>query len=272
MNTKIFIVFAAVTMLLAACVPIPGASPTSTSTETPAPQPASVASVESVEIQILESMPVQVHAVVRGQLPDAGCTTIGSVEQTREGNTFHVTLVTTTDPLKLCDQALTPFEQVIPLDVSGLEPGQYIVDVHGVQASFELPGNDLPTFQSQLVDALNARDYDRLRSMMGDSLMIAYWLSEGTTNTPDQAIEQLQMNLLNSSSPIVPDESKDLTALLGMDPVSIVGPGVNEVSPLLVSGFGPEGNDEAILFVARNPDGGWYWYGLLFARNGFENQ
>ena len=107
---------------------------------------------------------------------------------------------------------------------------------------------------------------------MGDSLMIAYWLSEGTINTPDQAIEQLQLNLLNSSTPIVADESKDLTALLGMDPVTIAGPDVTEVSPLFVSGFGPEGSDEAILFTARNPDGGWYWYGLLFARNGFENQ
>ncbi len=99
--------------------------------------------------------------------------------------------------------------------------------------------------------------------------MIGYWLSEGTSNLPDQAIEQFQLNLLNSSDPIVADESRDLTELLGMDPVTIAEPDVVEVRPLLTSGWGPEGKDEAILFIAKDGGGNWYWYGLLFARDGF---
>lgn len=275
MKTKIFIVIAAISMLIAACAPGAGASPASTDTPAPNPAPslpASVATVESVDVQILESMPVQVQIVVRGQLPDAGCTTIGSVEQAREGNVIRVTLVTTTDPLALCAQALTPFEHVVSLDVNDLPAGTYVVDVHGVEASFELPGGDLPSFQSQLVGALNARDYAQLRSLMGDPFMIAYWLSEGTSNLPDQAIEQFQLNLLNSSAPIVADESRDLTELLGMNPVTIAGPEVVEVSPLLTSGWGQEGKDEAILFIAKDAGGSWYWYGLLFARDGFAPQ
>ena len=272
MKTKIFIVIAAFAMLIAACAPGAGASPAST--ETPAPNPipslpASVATVESVDVHILESMPVQVQAVVRGQLPDAGCTTIGSVEQVREGSVIRVTLVTTTDPLALCAQALTPFEHVVSLDINELPAGSYVVDVHGVEDSFELPGRDLPSFQAQLVAALNARDYDQLRSLMGDPFMIAYWLSEGTSNSPDQAIEQLQLNLLSSSAPIVVDEGRDLTQLLGMDPVTIVGPEATEVTPLLTSGWGEDGKSEAILFAAENPDGSFYWYGLLYAMDGF---
>ena len=142
MKTRIFIVIAALSMLIAACAPGAGASPANTETPAPNPapsMPASVATVESVEVHILESMPVQVQIVVRGQLPDAGCTTIGSVEQAREGNVIRVTLVTTTDPLALCAQALTPFEHVISLDVSSLLPGKYIVNVNGVKKSFELP-------------------------------------------------------------------------------------------------------------------------------------
>lgn len=270
MNTKIFTVIAALTMLIAACAPSAGASPAST--ETPTPASTSAASVESVDVQILESMPIQVRVLVRGQLPDAGCTSIVSVNQVREGNTFFITLVTTADPLALCAQMLTPFEQQVPLDTSDLEPGQYTVDVHGTQSSFELPANDLAGFQARLVNALNARDFEQLRSVMSDSLMIAYWRSEGTSNTPDQAIEQLQLNLLNSSQPVVADESKDLSALLGMDPVTIAGPDVTEVSPLLVFGLGSEGKDEAILFSAKQADGSWYWHGLLFAKDGFENQ
>lgn len=269
MNTKLLSLIAAFAMLIAACAPGAGASPAST--ETPLPSaPASAATVESVEVQILESMPVQVNVIVRGYLPDAGCTSIRSVEQIREGNVFRLTLVTTTDPLALCAQALTPFEQVVSLDVSDLPAGAYTVDVQGVEASFELPGMDLPSFQAKLVDALTERDYNRLRSVMGEPFMIGYWLSEGTSNTREEAIEQLQLNLFNSSSPIVADESRDLAALLGMDPLTIVGPEVKEVSPLLVGGFGQEGRDEAILFIASNPDGSFYWYGLLFAMDGFE--
>lgn len=55
---------------------------------------------------------------MRVQLPDAGCTTIPAV-----------TLTTTTDPVTLCAQALTPFEQVISLDLSSLLSANYIAIV-----------------------------------------------------------------------------------------------------------------------------------------------
>ena len=124
--------------LLAACAP---AAPAVTETPSPIvteePTLGSVAVVESIDVLLLESFPLQVNVVIRGQLPDAGCTTIASVEQVREGNTFTLRLVTTTDPLALCAQALTPFEEVVSLDVVGLPAGVYTVDVHGVQQTFE---------------------------------------------------------------------------------------------------------------------------------------
>ncbi|MBE7553551.1 MAG: GerMN domain-containing protein [Anaerolineales bacterium] len=39
----------------------------------------------------------------------------------------------------MCAQAVVPFEEVIPLDVSGLPPGQYTVNVNGLVDSFTLP-------------------------------------------------------------------------------------------------------------------------------------
>lgn len=276
-RSPIFIVTLLITLLLAACAPaiatpVP-ATPSPVVTE--AIPVTSVAVVESVEIQVLESFPVQIHAVLRGQLPDAGCTTIASVDQAREGNTITLTLNTTTDPLALCEPALTPFEHVVSLDVRDLPAGDYMVRVDGIEESFNLPSQNIPTqdiaqFNQTLVDALNARDYEQLKTLMGDSFMIGYWLSEGTSNTPDQAIEQLQLNLLSSSSPITADPNKDLVALLGTDPVTIVGPDAVEVTPLWTSGWGAEGNDEAILFVAKRPSGEWHWYGLLFAKDGFQ--
>lgn len=56
-------------------------------TEEPSIPVTGVAVVQSVEIQILESDPTEVNAIVRGQLPDAGCTTISSVDKVRGGDT-----------------------------------------------------------------------------------------------------------------------------------------------------------------------------------------
>jgi hypothetical protein len=105
----------------------------------PPADPTGLADVQSIEIQILESFPVQVNVIARGQFPDSGCTAISNVSQTRTGNTFNVTLTTVTNRQVLCAQVITPFEYVIPLDVSSLLPAPYVVRVNGVEGSFQLP-------------------------------------------------------------------------------------------------------------------------------------
>ena len=265
-----FILLATILTLIAvACLPLATPAPPPIITEEPGIPVTGMALVQSVEVQLLESQPLQVNVIARGQLPDGGCTTISAVNQVRDGNTFHISLTTSTDPLAICTLAATPFEQVIPLDVSNLPPAAYSVDVNGVTASFELLTRDISKFKQVLVQALNARDYSLLKVMMDESFMIGYWESEGSSQTPDLAVEQLQRSLLNATSLITADESKNLVELLGTDPITIVDPEVQEVSPLFTSGWGPEGKDEAILFAARLPDGGLHWYGLLFAKDGF---
>lgn len=114
--------------------------PLDTQPPTPGPiQPAEEAIVESVQVQILESYPVQVQVIIRGRLPDA-CTYIASVTQQREGATFRVRMITARNPNQLCAQVLTPFEQVVRLDVAGLSPGAYNVRVNDTISSFQLPG------------------------------------------------------------------------------------------------------------------------------------
>ena len=263
-----FLSFVLLVILLASCAPI---------LATPSPAPASpdatpvvsMAVVQSVEVQIPEAAPLQANAIIRGQLPDGGCTTISSVDQVRDGNTFNIKLMTTTDPLPICTLAATPFEQVVPLEVSSLPPTTYTVNANGVVATFELLPRDTSAFQQALVDALNRRDYELQRVMMDDLFTIGYWLSEGTENTPEEAIAQLQNNLLNATSPITADYNKDLSDLLGTDPGTILGPEIGEASPVFVSGLGAEGKDEGVLFVAKQPDGELYWHGLLFAKDGF---
>jgi inhibitor of cysteine peptidase len=93
--------------------------------------------VESIEILVLESFPVQIHVVAKGYLPD-GCTEIDRVEEERDGNTFTVTITTKRPKDMMCTQAIVLYEKVVPLDVYGLNAGTYYVNVNGVTDSFEL--------------------------------------------------------------------------------------------------------------------------------------
>lgn len=260
-------------ILMSACAPVDvPVIPTPTVIQPVPTDPVPVhglAVVTGVEIQITQNSPLQVNAVVRGQLPDAGCTSIAGIQQARLNNTFQVTLTTITDPLAVCPLVLSPFEYAISLDVQGLAYGTYLVEANGFKSSFELLPRHVDEFKKTLVDALNVRNYDLLKVMMDDPFMIAHWRSEGTSYTPDPAIEQLKTSLLNSASPITADYARNLIELFGSDPVTILGPGVIEASPLLVSGMGAAGRDQAILFTAKLPDGSLYWYGLLFAKDGF---
>lgn len=94
--------------------------------------------VENIEIRILESFPVQVHAVVSGYLPD-GCTTIANAGVVNEGMTFQIQLSTQRPADAICTMALVEFEEVIPLDTIDLPAGTYEVVAGDLAVNFDLP-------------------------------------------------------------------------------------------------------------------------------------
>jgi inhibitor of cysteine peptidase len=100
------------------------------------------ANVENIQILILESFPVQINVVAKGYLPD-GCTKIDQTIKNREGNTFFATITTKRPADAMCTMAIVPFEEVISLDVYGLEAGDYEVDVNGVKGSFTLDTDNI---------------------------------------------------------------------------------------------------------------------------------
>jgi inhibitor of cysteine peptidase len=100
------------------------------------------AMVESVEVRILESMPVQVQVVVKGNLSDA-CTKVGDIAQVRDGDSFNITIASTRQADLVCAQVITPFEETIKLDVTGLKAGAYTVTVNGVTEMFELTADNV---------------------------------------------------------------------------------------------------------------------------------
>ena len=99
--------------------------------------------------------------------------------------------------------------------------------------------------------------------------VFAFWQSQGTSVSNDEAIQQLQTNYL-SATPLTPDANKDLNALLGgVNPYSIMGLDASKSQALFVSGWGLDGKGEALLYFTRFPSGNPYWHSALIAPNGF---
>jgi inhibitor of cysteine peptidase len=103
------------------------------------------AAVESLEIFMLESFPVQVEAHVSGYLPD-GCTELDEIIVERQDQDFILTVQTRRSTGDIaCTQALVPFEETVDLDVQGLSAGTYNVIVQEQEESFTLDvDNEMP--------------------------------------------------------------------------------------------------------------------------------
>ena len=94
-----------------------------------------LAIVESIDLLIMESFPVQIRAVIKGDLPD-GCAEIVDIEATRNNEKFTVKIITSHPIAAMCTEALVPFVKSISLDVLDLPAGTYTVEAYGKTASF----------------------------------------------------------------------------------------------------------------------------------------
>lgn len=95
------------------------------------------AKIQSIDILILESFPVQVHVRITGTLSDS-CTTLEQITQKREDTTF-ILEVTTKRPVDvMCAQVMATFYESVSLDVAGLKAGTYTVEVNNMKDTFVL--------------------------------------------------------------------------------------------------------------------------------------
>lgn len=145
MTKRIFALSAVVlALLLTSCSiggteePTPAADPTTETTPVGSGETVSgTAQVDSVDVLVLESFPVQVNVIASGNLPD-GCTRLEEPQIEQADNSFTITLPTTRPADAACTLALAPFDKVISLPVEGLAAGAYTVSVNGVSSSFTL--------------------------------------------------------------------------------------------------------------------------------------
>lgn len=102
--------------------------------------------VDTIDVMLLESFPVQAQALVRGNLAD-GCTVITDAAVRREGTTFIIDMRTTRQG-DMCTQALVPFERSVALPVAGLAAGTYTVQSGQARGVFTMQVNNTPVFES----------------------------------------------------------------------------------------------------------------------------
>ena len=100
--------------------------------------------VDSVDVLIMESFPVQVSLAVSGN-KSVPCVELLPAAVARQNNQFTVVLAETVlGPAESCIAVIDPFELNVSLDVLGLAAGTYSVDVNGVEASFTLDMDNQP--------------------------------------------------------------------------------------------------------------------------------
>ena len=140
------VLLALIAAAMTACVPVtrvasftdPTPVPQTTQTQTASRE----AQVESVDIEILKSDPVQINAVASVKLPDA-CTTLGDSQLHCASNTFQIRLWAVSPTDRGCAQVITHVGSAYALNAIDLQPGTYTVTINSVSKVFTLTADDL---------------------------------------------------------------------------------------------------------------------------------
>ncbi len=128
----------------------------------------------------------------------------------------------------------------------------------------------LEDFKAALLKAIMDQDTAKLASWMTAPFLTGGWRADGSDTSPEDALQDLYTNYLGADNHLEWVEDADLPALMGgLDPLSMPRPEAAVIEAALVSGWGLDGRDEAILFISRLPDGSYKWHGWIVIKGGF---
>jgi hypothetical protein len=134
-----------------------------------------------------------------------------------------------------------------------------------------VPGG-LDGFVTVLQEAIQARNFDVLQSLLADPFAFGAYASEWVSLAPSEVIEGLRQEHLPEGADIAysPPET-DLAALLGgIPPASLLGPDANVARVLHSTGWGQDGEEEVMLFITEREDGQYQLAAFLYAPIGFD--
>ncbi len=133
------------------------------------------------------------------------------------------------------------------------------------------PVISLSNMTNQLERALESRSEDDVIRPMREEFIVIEWLAPGTT---------LKSYTFSDAAPVILNsiaQSPDLVFQPNMGWPDVPGGAVQfagffpgeEVAPVFVQGWGPQGDDEAMVIIGRWPDGSLYWRGVLVSQGPF---
>lgn len=132
--------------------------------------------------------------------------------------------------------------------------------------------NGAEALACSLQDALLARDTAALSDLMADPFAIGYWRSEGVSRTAAEAVAELDQYHLpadTSSLTFTADRAK-FPLLMGMPPEQMFGPDVNVAQIIYSEGWGQDGLDAALLYLAQQAEGSYVWHGMVLGPKKFD--
>jgi inhibitor of cysteine peptidase len=230
--------------------------------------------LDEIDLLVMESFPVQVAAIVRGNLSD-GCVVLDgiSAQRTDEGFVIEVDSHREGD---FCTQALVPFEERVTLDVLGLAAGTYAVRAGEVSSEFTLavdngPVNDEPV-GNQPADGASVEYVKDLQGTVtgieigADGLQVELTvpLAERGERVYSVTISVMQAEIFGRWEEIQPGAELVVSGpvIAGMDPtlvvaekVTIVGSDSDYVSNLHGTVMGVERGPEGLRAEIRADDG-----------------
>ncbi len=104
--------------------------------------------VDAIQINILESAPVQVNVTLQGHLTN-GCTQVTNISPLRKDTTFTITFYSQPIEGVDCNSSTgVPFQETVPLDMEGLPAGTYTVEAYGISETFTLSQENIQSGES----------------------------------------------------------------------------------------------------------------------------
>jgi hypothetical protein len=146
--------------------------------------------------------------------------------------------------------------------------------VEATQPPVETAPPNLPAsledFKASLLQAIMDQDTAKLAGWMTSPFLTGGWRADASDTPPEDALQDLYTNYLGADNHLEWVEDADLPALMGgRDPLSIPRLEAGVFEAALVSGWGLDGRDEAIMFLSRLPDGSHKWHGWIVIKGGF---
>lgn len=129
---------------------------------------------------------------------------------------------------------------------------------------------DPAEFKEALLKAIAAQDREKLQMWMTGPFLTGTWRADLSDTPPADALQELYASELGAQHQLELVKEADLKALMGgSDPLSIPRAEAGVIEAALVSGWGLDGRDEALLFIARQPDNSLKWHGWMRVNGGF---